>query len=96
MVGALLSPWGRQCDGAISSKELLVQRLHGLSRGVRSKHGVRRVAILSAFAEPEPEVQNWFAAFVQQLRDLGWIEGANIQIDTGRLMSAASTEPRWS
>jgi hypothetical protein len=41
-------------------------------------------------------VQSWFAAFVQQLRDLGWIEGANIQIDTGRLMSAASTEPRWS
>ena len=58
--------------------------------------GMRRVAILSAFAEPEPEVQNWFAAFVQQLRDLGWIEGANIQIDThwasadvGRLNRAA-------
>jgi len=59
-------------------------------------HGMRRVAILSAFAEPEPEVQIWFAAFVQQLRDLGWIEGANIQIDThwasadvGRLNRAA-------
>ena len=44
--------------------------------------GLRRVTILTAFAETEPEVQRWFAAFVQQLRDLGWIEGANIQIDT--------------
>jgi len=58
--------------------------------------GLRRVAILTAFAETEPEVQRWFAAFVQQLRDLGWIEGANIQIDThwatadvGRLNRAA-------
>jgi putative tryptophan/tyrosine transport system substrate-binding protein len=58
--------------------------------------GTRRVAILSAFAEPEPEVQRWFAAFGQQLRDLGWIEGTNIQIEThwattdvGRLNRAA-------
>jgi putative ABC transport system substrate-binding protein len=58
--------------------------------------GLRRVAILTAFAETEPEVQRWFATFVQQLRDLGWIEGANIQIDThwatadvGRLNRAA-------
>jgi putative ABC transport system substrate-binding protein len=29
--------------------------------------GMRRVAILSAFAEPEPEVQKWHAAFVQQI-----------------------------
>ena len=53
-----------------------------LAAGAQQIHGMRRVAILSAFAEPEPEVQSWFAAFVQQLRDLGWIEGANIQIDT--------------
>jgi len=65
-------------------------------RSAQQIQGMRRIAILTAFAEPEPEVQSWFAAFVQQLRDLGWIEGANIQIDTGRLMSAASTEPRWS
>jgi putative ABC transport system substrate-binding protein len=57
---------------------------------------MRRVAILTAFAEPEPEVQKWFATLVQQLRDLGWVEGRNIQIDThwatidvGRLNRAA-------
>src|SRR5262245_47493545 len=44
--------------------------------------GMRRVAILTAFAEPEPEVQRWLAAFVQELRDLGWIEGGNIRVDT--------------
>jgi putative tryptophan/tyrosine transport system substrate-binding protein len=43
--------------------------------------GMRRVAIVSAFAEPESEVQRWFAAFAQELRDLGWIEGGNIRID---------------
>ena len=44
--------------------------------------GMRRVAILTAFAEPELEVQRWLAAFVQELRDLGWIEGGNIRVDT--------------
>jgi putative ABC transport system substrate-binding protein len=42
---------------------------------------MRRVAMLTAFAETEAEVQRWFAAFVQELRDLGWIEGGNIRID---------------
>ena len=58
--------------------------------------GMRRVAIVSAFAEPESEVQKWFAAFVQELRGLGWIEGENIRIDAhwatadvGRLNRAA-------
>jgi len=43
---------------------------------------MRRVSILTAFAEPEPEVQRWLAAFAQELCDLGWIDGGNIQIDT--------------
>jgi putative ABC transport system substrate-binding protein len=57
---------------------------------------MRRLAILTAFAVPEPEVQRWLAAFAQELRDLGWIDGANIRIDTnwaapdvGRLNRAA-------
>jgi putative ABC transport system substrate-binding protein len=44
--------------------------------------GMRRVAILSAYAETEPEGQKRLAAFVQELRDLGWLEGSNIRIDT--------------
>jgi putative ABC transport system substrate-binding protein len=41
----------------------------------------RRVAILTPAAE-DPEHERWFAAFVQELHDLGWIDGGNIQIDT--------------
>jgi putative tryptophan/tyrosine transport system substrate-binding protein len=71
----------------------------GWSVAVRAQQtqDVRRVAILTAFAEPEPEVERWFSALVQQLRDLGWVEGRNIQIDThwgtidvGRLNRAAT------
>jgi len=56
----------------------------GWSVAVRAQQiqGIRRVAILTAFAEPEPEVQRWLAAFVQELHDLGWIEGGNIRVDT--------------
>ena len=56
----------------------------GWSVAVRAQQiqDMRRVAILTAFAEPEPEVQRWLAAFVQELRDLGWIDGGNIRIDT--------------
>jgi putative ABC transport system substrate-binding protein len=69
----------------------------GWPLAARAQHiGMRRVAILFASPEPEPEVQRWHAAFVQQLRDLGWIEGGSIQIDThwgttdvGRLNRAA-------
>ena len=41
----------------------------------------RHVAILTPAAE-DPEHGRWFAAFVQELHDLGWIDGGNIQIDT--------------
>ena len=70
----------------------------GWSVAVRAQQiqDMRRVAILTSFAEPEPEVQRWLAAFVQELRDLGWIDGGNIRIDTdwatadvGRLNRAA-------
>ena len=70
----------------------------GWSVAVRAQQiqDMRRVAILTAFAEPEPEVQRWLAAFVQELRDLGWIDGGNIRIDmdwatadVGRLNRAA-------
>ena len=42
----------------------------------------RRISILLPFAETDPEVQTWIATFVQALRELGWIDGSNIQIDT--------------
>jgi putative tryptophan/tyrosine transport system substrate-binding protein len=43
---------------------------------------VRRIGILIALAESDREAQSWVAAFGEELRKLGWIEGRNIQIDT--------------
>jgi putative ABC transport system substrate-binding protein len=57
----------------------------------------RRLGILMAIAENDPEGQQRVAAFVQGLRELGWTEGGNIHIDyrwagadVGRIRSAAA------
>jgi ABC-type uncharacterized transport system substrate-binding protein len=42
---------------------------------------VRRVGLLLGIAENDPEAQSRVAAFRRGLRDLGWVEGRNIQID---------------
>ena len=42
---------------------------------------VRRVGVLMAFAETDMEVQARVAAFRQELRKSGWLEGANLRID---------------
>jgi len=42
---------------------------------------MRRVGVLMAFAETNLEAQAWIAAFLEELRKLGWIEGRNIRID---------------
>jgi len=41
----------------------------------------RRLAIMLAYPENDSQGQQYAAAFVQGLRDLGWTEGGNIQID---------------
>jgi putative ABC transport system substrate-binding protein len=43
---------------------------------------VRRIGVLTAFAESDHEAQSWVAAFREELRKLGWTEGRNIEIDT--------------
>ena len=42
---------------------------------------MRRIGVLTAFAESDHEAQSWVAAFREELRNLGWSEGRNIQID---------------
>ena len=42
---------------------------------------VRRIGILSSLAANDPEGKERNAALVQALRELGWIEGRNLQID---------------
>src|SRR5262245_45024177 len=43
---------------------------------------VRRIGVLMAHREGDPEFRDYLNAFRQGLQKFGWIEGRNIQIDT--------------
>ena len=43
---------------------------------------MRRIGVLMPFAAGDPEGQARFAAFLQELQQLGWTDGRNVQIDT--------------
>ena len=51
---------------------------------VRAQQGdrIRRVGVLMAYAEDDPDAQSWLAAFKQSLVTLGWTEDRNLRIDT--------------
>jgi putative ABC transport system substrate-binding protein len=42
---------------------------------------IRRVGVLLATAENDPEIQARVSAFRQRLQELGWIDGRNIRVD---------------
>jgi hypothetical protein len=44
---------------------------------------VRRIGVLVAYAESDPEAQARIAAFRQGLRELGWTEGHNLRMELG-------------
>src|SRR4030081_733224 len=43
--------------------------------------GMRRVGVLAALAEDDPQMQAQLAGFRQGLERLGWPEGRNVRID---------------
>jgi putative ABC transport system substrate-binding protein len=43
---------------------------------------MRRIGVLMAHAESDPEFQQYLAAFREELQKLGWTEGRNIRIDS--------------
>ena len=53
-----------------------------LAARAQQQEQMRRIGVLMAYAESDPEAQNWVAAFREELQKLGWAEGRNIQIDT--------------
>src|SRR5215475_2954017 len=55
---------------------------------------MRRIGVLMAHAENDPEFKAYMAAFREGLRKLGWTEGRNIQIDSrwGALDDAESRQ----
>ena len=42
---------------------------------------MRRVGVLMGWNERDREAQSNLAAFVQELRELGWTDGRNMRID---------------
>src|SRR5262245_8305819 len=42
---------------------------------------VRRIGVLTMFAERDPETKAWLTAFQNGLQQLGWVKGRNISID---------------
>ena len=43
---------------------------------------IRRIGVLVALAQDDPQGQARLAAFVQGLQELGWTNGRNVRIDT--------------
>jgi ABC-type uncharacterized transport system substrate-binding protein len=61
------------------------------------RDGVRRIAVLSGLAEDDPESRVRALSFEKGLRDLGWINGRNLQIERrwagdGSLLARYSAE----
>ena len=42
---------------------------------------IRRIGVLMAYDENDPEGKRRVSAFTQSLADLGWAEGRNVRID---------------
>jgi putative tryptophan/tyrosine transport system substrate-binding protein len=61
---------------------------------------VRRVGLLSNFAESDPEAQSMVDALHQTLQELGWVEGRNLRIDrrwaAGNPTRLQASRKRWS
>jgi putative ABC transport system substrate-binding protein len=52
-----------------------------LAAHAQQREGVRRVGVLSPFAETDVEARAWNSAFRKRLDELGYTQGRNIQID---------------
>jgi putative tryptophan/tyrosine transport system substrate-binding protein len=52
-----------------------------LAARAQQRERMRRVGVLMAYAESDPEAQARVVAFRQGLRELGWTEGHNVQMD---------------
>jgi len=53
-----------------------------LAARAQQSEKTRRIGVLNAFAETDPEGQAWDAAFRKRLDELGWIDGRTVKIDT--------------
>jgi len=65
-----------------------------LAASAQQPERIRRIGVLMAYAKDNPEVQARIAAFIDELQQLGWIDGRNAKIEyrweTGNLRKAAT------
>jgi putative ABC transport system substrate-binding protein len=61
------------------------------SRAQQQGGGMRRIGVLTGFAEGDATGQKLVAAFRQRLAELGWVEGRNIRIEV-RWVAAGDTD----
>src|SRR5262245_9314149 len=71
----------------IGRREFLATLLGGaaawpLAARAQQTERVRRVGVLISATEDDPQLQRQVAALQEGLRELGWIEGRNVHIDT--------------
>jgi putative tryptophan/tyrosine transport system substrate-binding protein len=52
-----------------------------LSAYAQQREGLRRIGVLSSFAESDLEAQRWDTTFRKRLDELAWTDGRNIQVD---------------
>jgi ABC-type uncharacterized transport system substrate-binding protein len=71
----------------IGRRELLAALGGAVAAWPRAARGqqperLRRIGVLMAWPESDPEAQSEVASFVQELQKLGWTEGRDLRIDT--------------
>ena len=47
----------------------------------RTQQSMRRVGVLMAFDENDPQTRGWLSNFTQGLAELGWTDGRTVRID---------------
>ena len=66
---------------AIARERRLPARAWPLAAAAQHIDPMRRIGVLVAYAEGDPEMQARLVAFRQGLEQLGWCEGRNIRFD---------------
>ena len=78
----------------------MVETVAANCRGALSADGLRRIGVLMNRASDDPEGQARMEAFQEALRNLGWTDGANVQIDIrygeDNIDVEQNTPPNWS
>jgi putative ABC transport system substrate-binding protein len=67
-----------------------------LAARAQQPSGMRRIGVLTAYSESDPEAQARVRAFREELQKLGWTEGRNIRIDARWATSDAALMQRFA